>query len=72
MDLKETPLQLKQMIDNSVDQSLLSNLVYQEEDSYLNPSNCSKINQSYYNVYQSAKQKKYDKINNSFLLEGSN
>jgi hypothetical protein len=45
-DLKETQVNHKmmQMIDNSVDNSVLSGLVYQEEDSYINPSNISKVN----------------------------
>ena len=61
--------QIKQLIDQSVDQSLLAGsnganqslflretgmqnglYAYQEEDSYMNPSNVSKINQSgFYN-----------------------
>jgi len=52
-DLQETKLNNKQaaMADSSIENSLISvnqsvQHVYQEEDSYINPSNVSKVNQS--------------------------
>ena len=52
-DLQETRLNNKQaaMADSSIENSLISinqsvQHVYQEEDSYINPSNVSKVNQS--------------------------
>ena len=48
-DLKETKhnKQMNLLIDQSVDMSIdRSYQMYQEEDSYINPSNVSKVNQS--------------------------
>jgi hypothetical protein len=49
---------------------VLSGLIYQEEDSYINPSNVSKVNQSRYaDAYKApVKKLQYGDINNSNIL----
>ena len=55
MDLAETKLNKMPIADSSIENSLISinqtnlQMSYEEEDSYINPSNVSKINQSGYN-----------------------
>lgn len=60
-------------IDQSVDNSILDsqlNRSYEEEDSYVNPSNVSKINQSYvYDVNASLVQVNTSILDNSMATD---
>lgn len=61
-DLKETKhnKQMNMLIDQSVDMSIdRSYQIYQEEDSYINPSNVSRVNRSgleYNQFFEDSKQ----------------